>query len=239
MELDDIDRGLLRMLTENARRTNNSLAEELGIAPSTCLARLNALRSAGVIRRFTLEIDPEVLGHALEALIFVKIRPGAPSAPIWFRFLCDQVWFPSGYAAAQMDSAAADSGSRSTCTPLMNPYTSGTPAALNAATIFVATLARVSPGGSTPCTGRSSMVITSSGPVASDCRAVDAHPRSVSTEQQTSDARQRGMSKSGWENRRAPGGAVPRSETPTQNAPRTGRGQCDEPVSSDGDGLGV
>lgn len=77
VELDDIDRGLLRMLTENARRTNNSLAEELGIAPSTCLARLNALRSAGVIRRFTLEIDPEVLGHALEALIFVKIRPGA------------------------------------------------------------------------------------------------------------------------------------------------------------------
>lgn len=77
VELDEIDRGLLRMLTENSRRTNNSLAEELGIAPSTCLARLNALRSAGVIRRFTLDIDPEVLGHALEALISVKIRPGA------------------------------------------------------------------------------------------------------------------------------------------------------------------
>lgn len=77
VELDDIDRGLLRMLTENSRRTNNSLAEELGIAPSTCLARLNALRSAGVIRKFTVEVAPEVLGHALEALIFVRIRPGA------------------------------------------------------------------------------------------------------------------------------------------------------------------
>ncbi|MFB0833709.1 Lrp/AsnC family transcriptional regulator [Arthrobacter halodurans] len=77
VELDEIDRGLLRMLSENARRTNSSLAEELGIAPSTCLARVTALRASGVIRRFTLDIDPEVLGHALEALIFVRIRAGA------------------------------------------------------------------------------------------------------------------------------------------------------------------
>jgi DNA-binding Lrp family transcriptional regulator len=77
VELDDVDRGLLRMLSENARRTNNSLAEELGIAPSTCLARMNALRESGVIRKFTLDVDPEVLGHALEALIFVRIRAGA------------------------------------------------------------------------------------------------------------------------------------------------------------------
>lgn len=76
-ELDDVDRGLLRMLTANSRRTNNSLAEELGIAPSTCLARMNALRESGVIRKFTLDLDPEVLGHALEALIFVRIRAGA------------------------------------------------------------------------------------------------------------------------------------------------------------------
>jgi DNA-binding Lrp family transcriptional regulator len=77
VELDDTDRGLLRMLSANSRRTNNSLAAELGIAPSTCLARLNALRESGVIRQFTLDVDPEVLGHALEALIFVRIRAGA------------------------------------------------------------------------------------------------------------------------------------------------------------------
>jgi len=64
-------------LAKNSRRTNNSLAEELGIAPSTCLARLNALRDSGVISRFTIEVDPAVLGRELEALIFVKIRPGA------------------------------------------------------------------------------------------------------------------------------------------------------------------
>ncbi|MCS3492947.1 MULTISPECIES: Lrp/AsnC family transcriptional regulator [Actinomycetes] len=76
-QLDGIDRKLLALLTKNSRRTNNSLAEELGIAPSTCLARLNALRDSGVISRFTIEVDPQVLGRELEALIFVKIRPGA------------------------------------------------------------------------------------------------------------------------------------------------------------------
>ncbi|KSU65278.1 Lrp/AsnC family transcriptional regulator [Arthrobacter sp. NIO-1057] len=77
VQLDEIDRKLLALLSKNSRRTNNSLAEELGIAASTCLARLNALRDSGVISRFTIEVDPQVLGRELEALIFVKIRPGA------------------------------------------------------------------------------------------------------------------------------------------------------------------
>lgn len=75
--IDDLDKKLLTLLSKNSRRTNNSLAEELGIAASTCLARLNALRDSGVISRFTIEVDPQVLGRELEALIFVKIRPGA------------------------------------------------------------------------------------------------------------------------------------------------------------------
>lgn len=76
-QLDELDRKLLKLLSENSRRTNNSLAEELGIAASTCLARLNQLRDSGVISRFTIEVDPQVLGRELEALIFVRIRPGA------------------------------------------------------------------------------------------------------------------------------------------------------------------
>ncbi|GAA2552544.1 Lrp/AsnC family transcriptional regulator [Neomicrococcus aestuarii] len=75
--LDAIDHKLLSLLNENSRRTNASLAEELGIAQSTCLARLNALREHGVIRKFTIEVEPESVGHALEALISVRIRPGA------------------------------------------------------------------------------------------------------------------------------------------------------------------
>lgn len=75
--LDSTDQRLLELLREDSRRTNASLAEELGIAASTCLARLKALRSSGAVRRFTVDVDPAALGHGLVALISVRIRPGA------------------------------------------------------------------------------------------------------------------------------------------------------------------
>jgi DNA-binding Lrp family transcriptional regulator len=76
-ELDETDRKLLALLRENSRRSNASLAEELGLAQSTCLARIKALKRRGVIRRFTVDVDAGALGKSLEALVFVRIRPGA------------------------------------------------------------------------------------------------------------------------------------------------------------------
>lgn len=75
--MDATDAQLLRLLADDSRRTNASLAAELGIAQSTCLARLNALKERGVIRRFTVDVEPAAVGSALQALVFVRIRPGA------------------------------------------------------------------------------------------------------------------------------------------------------------------
>ncbi|GAA1139846.1 Lrp/AsnC family transcriptional regulator [Nesterenkonia lutea] len=76
-ELDHVDRRLLELLRDDARMTNQALSNTLGIAPSTCLARMKALRQAGVIRRFTIDVDPQALGQGIEALISVRLRPGA------------------------------------------------------------------------------------------------------------------------------------------------------------------
>lgn len=76
-ELDDLDRRLLALLRENSRTTNQALSERLGIAPSTCLARMKNLQRTGVIRRFTVEVDPRALGRGIEALISVRLRAGA------------------------------------------------------------------------------------------------------------------------------------------------------------------
>jgi DNA-binding Lrp family transcriptional regulator len=76
-ELDHIDRRLLELLRNDARMTNQALSEALGVAPSTCLARVKALQQAGVIRRFTVDVDPRALGRGIEALISVRLRPGA------------------------------------------------------------------------------------------------------------------------------------------------------------------
>ncbi|GEO96924.1 Lrp/AsnC family transcriptional regulator [Kocuria turfanensis] len=76
-ELDELDRRLLALLRENARMTNQALSEALGVAPSTCLARMKNLQRTGVIRRFTVEVEPRAIGRSIEALISVRLRPGA------------------------------------------------------------------------------------------------------------------------------------------------------------------
>lgn len=75
--LDEIDGRLLALLAANSRQTNQALADTLGLAPSTCLARLKALKEAGVIKRFTIDVDPQAIGRPLQALISVRLRPGA------------------------------------------------------------------------------------------------------------------------------------------------------------------
>jgi DNA-binding Lrp family transcriptional regulator len=71
--IDPTDRAILEILGEDARITNQGLAERVGVAPSTALARLRSLRQRGVIRGFHAEIDLAALGRPLQALIAVRL----------------------------------------------------------------------------------------------------------------------------------------------------------------------
>jgi DNA-binding Lrp family transcriptional regulator len=73
LRLDDVDRGILEALSENARIPNNQLAERVGVAPSTALQRVRALRRAGVLRGFHAEVDLAALGRPLQAMVAVRL----------------------------------------------------------------------------------------------------------------------------------------------------------------------
>jgi DNA-binding Lrp family transcriptional regulator len=77
VRLDDTDRAILRVLADDARISNKELADRVGIAQSTCLARVRALRTGRVIRGFHADIDPRALGHELEAMIAIRFQPNA------------------------------------------------------------------------------------------------------------------------------------------------------------------
>jgi DNA-binding Lrp family transcriptional regulator len=64
---------MLEILAQDARVTNQRLADAVGIAPSTALARLRSLRERGVIRGFHAEVDLAALGRPLQALIAIKL----------------------------------------------------------------------------------------------------------------------------------------------------------------------
>jgi DNA-binding Lrp family transcriptional regulator len=71
--LDDVDRRLLELLAADARISNARLAAAVGVAPSTALARVRALRSRGVIRGFHAEVDLAALGRPLQALVAIRL----------------------------------------------------------------------------------------------------------------------------------------------------------------------
>jgi DNA-binding Lrp family transcriptional regulator len=71
--LDDVDRDILRELERDGRISNKDLADVVGVAPSTCHARVRALREAGVIRGFSADVDPLALGRGLQAIIAVRL----------------------------------------------------------------------------------------------------------------------------------------------------------------------
>jgi DNA-binding Lrp family transcriptional regulator len=72
--LDRVDREILGHLERDARIANNALAELVGIAQSTCLGRVRALRERGVIRGYHADIDPAATGHPLQALVSVRLQ---------------------------------------------------------------------------------------------------------------------------------------------------------------------
>ncbi|MFD0337312.1 Lrp/AsnC family transcriptional regulator [Streptomyces sp. NPDC127117] len=63
------------LLQQDGRRTNRDLAQELGIALSTCLERVRALRERGVLLGFHAEVDLPSLDRGLQAMIAVRVRP--------------------------------------------------------------------------------------------------------------------------------------------------------------------
>jgi DNA-binding Lrp family transcriptional regulator len=74
MELDRIDCVIIDLLQKDGRLSNKELATAVGLAPSSCLARVQHLRSEGVIQGTRAEVDPEALGVGLQALIAVQLR---------------------------------------------------------------------------------------------------------------------------------------------------------------------
>ena len=72
--IDRIDRAILALLQKNARLSNKELAARVGLAPSSCLSRVQRLTKDGVLRGFHAFVAPDALGIGLQALIAVKLK---------------------------------------------------------------------------------------------------------------------------------------------------------------------
>lgn len=75
--IDDMTLAIVDEVRRDARISVSALAHKLGISRSFASSRLNALSEAGIIRRYTVDIDPHALGKKVTALVFVSLDQSA------------------------------------------------------------------------------------------------------------------------------------------------------------------
>lgn len=80
VELDAIDRKMLRLLQQDGRITNADLARQVALSESACLRRLRALESAGVIGRYAAMINERAVGLPISVFVTVTLASQSEAA---------------------------------------------------------------------------------------------------------------------------------------------------------------
>ena len=80
VELDRIDRTLLRALQRDASISNVALAEKVHLSPAACLRRVERLKSLGLVRRVVALLDPAPLGLGMLVVIGVVLDRSTPQS---------------------------------------------------------------------------------------------------------------------------------------------------------------
>ena len=74
--MDRIDRKILEILSDNAAATATEMMPCLNLSIPAINKRIQRLRESGVIRRYTVLTDPELVGKPICAFILVVLQQG-------------------------------------------------------------------------------------------------------------------------------------------------------------------
>ena len=76
MILDETDRRIISVLQTDARASMRSIAEKAGVSLGTVSNRVHRLEDTGVIRGYTVQLNPELSGWELTVVIGLRIQKG-------------------------------------------------------------------------------------------------------------------------------------------------------------------
>ncbi|MEQ8391039.1 MAG: Lrp/AsnC family transcriptional regulator [Thalassospira sp.] len=74
--MDEIDQKILKILMRDARISQKELAAKVGLSAPGAAERVRRLEERGIIRGFTIDVDPEALGYPLQAIVRIRPLPG-------------------------------------------------------------------------------------------------------------------------------------------------------------------
>lgn len=76
-DLDEIDRRILALLSENARMSYVDIGEEVGLSRVAVKNRVLALEERGVIEKYTVIINPQKISRTISAYFEIAIAPAS------------------------------------------------------------------------------------------------------------------------------------------------------------------
>jgi len=74
--LDEVDKRIIKVLEADARTSLRSIAEQVGVALGTVSNRVRKLERLGVIKGYTVLLDPDKSGWGLSVVIGLRIQKG-------------------------------------------------------------------------------------------------------------------------------------------------------------------
>jgi Lrp/AsnC family transcriptional regulator, regulator for asnA, asnC and gidA len=74
--LDDINLKIIDVLSKDSSMPFIEIAKQIGISDATVHLRVRKLKDQGVINKFTLSIDNDLLGYDHLSFIGINVRPG-------------------------------------------------------------------------------------------------------------------------------------------------------------------
>ncbi len=78
-DVDGIDMEILSFLKEDARVPYTKIAKEIGLSEAAVRKRVERMRSEGIIKKFTVEIETS---ERVQALILISVQPAHPNPQV-------------------------------------------------------------------------------------------------------------------------------------------------------------
>ncbi|MDY6865323.1 MAG: Lrp/AsnC family transcriptional regulator [Halobacteriota archaeon] len=73
--MDEKDRKIIEALRENSRTPFTEIAQKLGVSESTIRNRVQALENDGVIKKYTILVDPSKMGYNTVSIVGLDVEP--------------------------------------------------------------------------------------------------------------------------------------------------------------------
>jgi len=77
VKLDEIDYKILEILRRDARTPFTDVGKDLGISDATVHVRVKKMMDAGIIKRYTIEVDEEALDRKVHGFVLINVKPGS------------------------------------------------------------------------------------------------------------------------------------------------------------------